>query len=193
MSDLGGGDVPLSFAEDETGGGKSADQPTKALDNSASGKQSTQSTTQPAAQEKQQKSSPTAGQQATKKPNTPPKLDKAKFVQYMDKHARKHSHGRCAAYVRKGLEAGGFNTAGHPADAKDYGPFLKKLGASSLPAKDQKFEKADIEVFAGNKAHPFGHVAAYDGKQWVSDFKQMHFSPYLKDTPPSTVYRFPGD
>ncbi len=176
--------------EDGSGGSEDAARViTDALLNSARANQSTRSASQPAAQEKQDPK-PTAGQQGTKVS----KLDKAKFVKYMDKHAKKASQGRCAAFVRRGLTAGGIDVTGHPVDAKDYGPFLEKRGASAIPANDHKYEKADIEVFGGNKAHPFGHVAVYDGKQWVSDFKQKHFSPYQKDTPPSRVYRFPdGD
>jgi hypothetical protein len=82
-------------------------------------------------------------------------------------------------------------TKGHPAEAKDYGPFLEKNGATVVSQDDYKPQKGDVAVFEGNDAHQHGHVEIYDGKQWVSDFKQNNFSPYTKDAPPSTVYRFP--
>jgi hypothetical protein len=53
-------------------------------------------------------------------------------------------------------------------------------------------QKGDIAVFEKNDKHEHGHVEAYDGKQWVSDFKQKNFSPYKSDTPSVTVYRLPG-
>ena len=36
------------------------------------------------------------------------------------------------------------------------------------------------------------HIAVYDGKQWVSDFKQRNMSPYAI-SPPSAIYRFPDN
>ena len=118
-------------------------------------------------------------------------IDKDKFVKYLDAHAKSRSHGKCAAAVRKGLEAGGMNTTGRPGDAKDYGPFLRKKGAEVVSRNSYSPEKGDIAVFEGNGAHPYGHIEAYDGKQWVSDFKQNNFNPYRINPTPSTLYRFP--
>jgi len=119
------------------------------------------------------------------------KLDKDKFVRSMDENANKAPQGKCALYCRKGLEAGGLDTTGHPTDGKDYGPFLEKHGASAVPENNYMPQKGDIVVFNGNEAHPHGHIAVYDGKHWVSDFKQNDISPYRKETPPKTIYRFP--
>jgi RHS repeat-associated protein len=130
-------------------------------------------------------------QQTQQNQQTSSKLDKDKVVNYMDEHAKSSSTGKCAAACRKGLEAGGLDTAGHPADAKDYGPFLTKHGAEAVSGDNYKPQKGDVAVFQGNDSHPHGHVEIYDGKQWVSDFKQKNFSPYKSDPPPSTVYRFP--
>lgn len=133
-----------------------------------------------------------AQQQNSDQQNTS-KLDKDKFVNYMDQNAKNKSTGFCAMACRKGLAAGGLNTSGHPADAKDYGPFLVKNGASVVPNKGYKPEKGDIVVFEGNKSHPYGHIEVYNGKGWVSDFKQHSMIPYRSDVPPHTVYRFPDD
>jgi RHS repeat-associated protein len=130
-------------------------------------------------------------QQTQQSQQSSSKLDKDKVVDYMDEHAKSSSTGKCAAACRKGLEAGGLDTAGHPADAKDYGPFLTKHGAEAVSGDHYKPQKGDVAVFQGNDSHPHGHVEIYDGKQWVSDFKQKNFSPYKSDSPPSTVYRFP--
>ena len=40
--------------------------------------------------------------------------------------------------------------------------------------------KGDISVLPQNHHSSFGHIAIYDGKQWVSDFKQK--SPYPNST-----------
>jgi hypothetical protein len=128
--------------------------------------------------------------QSTKKDG--PRLDKGKMMDYMDKHAYKKSQHQCGVAVRKGLEAGGLDTKGHPREAGDYGPFLEKLGGSPVPDGQKTPQKGDIAVFEKNDKHEHGHVEAYDGKQWVSDFKQKNFSPYKSDTPSVTVYRLPG-
>jgi hypothetical protein len=97
----------------------------------------------------------------------------------MDQHSNgtgKYS-GTCATACRRGLEAGGVNTKGHPVDAKDYGPFLLKLGASAVSKDSYKPQKGDIAVFEGGKGHERGHMQIYDGKQWVSDTKQPALSP----------------
>jgi hypothetical protein len=117
------------------------------------------------------------------------KLDKDKLVKWMDDHAETKSQGKCARYVREGLEAGGLNTDARPNLAKDYGPFLSKLGAFVL--QDSFTPQAgDLAVFEGTDDHPIGHVQVYDGKQWVSDFKQNGYNPYHDDTK-SKAYRFP--
>ena len=38
-------------------------------------------------------------------------------------------------------------------------------------------QRGDISVVPSNCKHPFGHIAVYNGKQWVSDFKQNHILP----------------
>ena len=37
--------------------------------------------------------------------------------------------------------------------------------------------KGDISVLPQNEHSSFGHIAIYDGKQWVSDFKQKSLYP----------------
>lgn len=72
------------------------------------------------AQQQNQNQTQTQAQQ--NQPNQPSSsnLDKDKLVNYMDKHANSSSQGKCAMACRKGFEAGGLDTTGHPVDAKDY-------------------------------------------------------------------------
>ena len=94
-------------------------------------------------------------------------IDKDAIANYADQHAEKGSLGKCAAYCRRAFEAGGVDTSGHSIDAKDWGPTLLKNGAVVVPQDGYSPQKADVAVFAGNDAHPIGHITVYDGKQWV--------------------------
>jgi len=120
-------------------------------------------------------------------------IDKDAITNYADQHAEPHSLGKCAAYCRRAFEAGGVDTSGHPIDAKDWGPTLLKNGAAVISPDGYTPQKADVAVFAGSDAHPYGHITIYDGKQWVSDFKQRNMSPYRSGTTPVTIYRFPDN
>ncbi len=120
-------------------------------------------------------------------------IDKDAITNYADQHAEPHSLGKCAAYCRRAFEAGGVDTSGHPIDAKDWGPTLLKNGAAVISPDGYTPQKADVAVFAGSDAHPYGHITIYDGKQWVSDFKQRNMSPYRSGTTPATIYRFPDN
>jgi hypothetical protein len=108
-------------------------------------------------------------------------FDKDKFASVLRKNSKPHSQRRCARAVRQALEAGGASTKGHPVDAKDYGPVLERNGfyvVSFTDAKNYVPIKGDVVVFAphpgGNSS---GHIQAYDGRGWVSDFTQRRFWP----------------
>ena len=120
-------------------------------------------------------------------------INKDAIANYADQHAEKGSLGKCAAYCRRAFEAGGVDTSGHPVDAKDWGPTLLKNGAAVVSPDGYAPQKADVAVFAGSDSHPYGHITVYDGKQWVSDFKQRNMSPYRTAAPPVTIYRFPDN
>jgi hypothetical protein len=85
--------------------------------------------------------------------------------------------GRCATYVRNALEAGGLNTSGHPALAKDWGPTLTRMGFQSVPVDSYTPQIGDVIVIQAIKGHVSGHVEIYDGKNWVSDFVQQTLWP----------------
>jgi len=141
----------------------------------------------------------TAATSSTATPEKPVALDKQKFAQQLDDQTPKgtKSGGKCATYVRKAMEAGGLDTSGHPVDAGNYGPLLTKLGAVRVAGTGDlsgyKHQIGDIAVFDINDTHQSGHIAGYDGHQWVSDWKQGTFIPYKDQShvPPYTIYRFP--
>lgn len=123
-------------------------------------------------------------------------LDTEKFAKHLRKNAGARSKRQCARYVRLALQAGGGLIRDQPADAKDYGPTLRRMGFSELKVEDPekfKFMKGDIVVIqpyiGGN---PSGHIAAFDGRVWISDFIQRDFwsgPTYREKRPIHAFYR----
>jgi hypothetical protein len=123
-----------------------------------------------------------------------------KFVTWLDENAFHESQGVCAMHIRIGLEAGGLDTTARPDQAKDYGPFLLKVGftqVSPIPPIDYAPNVGDIMVIqppSTSKKHA-GHIQTWGGKYWISDFKQKGVSApwpgksYADDKPPYAVYR----
>ena len=93
-------------------------------------------------------------------------------VDYLVRHAETHSKKRCARYVRLAIKAGGCPTFGQPPSACDYDLFLPDLGFEQVDASGYVPRRGDIVVFSAIKGHKHGHICMYDGKRWVSDFKQ---------------------
>lgn len=108
-------------------------------------------------------------------------FDKDKFAAHLRKNSKPHSQRRCARAVRQALEAGGASTKGHPVDAKEYGPTLESNGFYVVAFRDLKSYvpvKGDIVVFDPHPGgNPSGHILAYDGRGWISDFTQRRFWP----------------
>ena len=118
------------------------------------------------------------------------RLNQDAFVDFMNSHAHNSSQQRCAAAVRRGLEAGGLDLTGRPNLAKDYGPYLITLGFALVPAAGWTPIAGDIVVFDGNETHPSGHIAMYNGSRWISDFRQVNMVPYRSHVPPYNLYRY---
>ena len=119
-------------------------------------------------------------------------------VRTLNKNANSHSLGKCAKYVRLALEGGGFNTAGHPVDAKNYNHFLRVRGWQVV-STSQDFQplKGDIAVFRdfqGDKRyHSAGHIQMFNGNRWISDFRQNGFwagGDYRRHQPSFVILRF---
>ena len=124
------------------------------------------------------------------------RLDTDEFAKHLRKKAVKKSQGRCAFYVRLALQAGGARLGDHPTHAKDYGPTLRRIGFSEIVVADPdtyKFIKGDIVVIQPYPGgHKSGHIAAFDGTQWISDFPQRDFwggPHYRKHKPSHAFYR----
>jgi hypothetical protein len=80
-------------------------------------------------------------------------------------------------------------------DAKDYGRVLEKYGFKPLdptPGSTYSPMKGDIVVMQQTNQSKNGHIAIYNGTNWVSDFKQPDFWPgpsYRSEHPPYKIYR----
>jgi len=124
-------------------------------------------------------------------------LDTEKFVVHLRKNANKHSQGKCAKYVRLALQAGGGRVQNQPAHAKDYGPALRRMGFSELKVENPdayKFLKGDIVVIQPySDRSKSGHIAAFDGRVWISDFTQRDFwsGPGYREHKPSHAFYRP--
>ncbi|WP_374580587.1 hypothetical protein [Pseudoduganella sp.] len=118
------------------------------------------------------------------------------------KHLRGHAvggfgAGKCARWVRQALqEAGADIQPPYPALARNWGERLCLLGYREIPVKDPDafpFQSGDIVVLQPYKGgNPAGHIAGFDGKDWISDFIQRDFwcgPGYRKERPPYAVYR----
>lgn len=119
--------------------------------------------------------------------------NKQAALDQLAKQALAHSAGRCAEFVRKAVEAGGVKLVRH-VSAKDYGPSLAAVGFSVLTKGLGFYGAGDVVVIQPITGHPHGHMAMFDGKIWISDFKQYHGlypgPSYRNKKPAFTVYRY---
>jgi hypothetical protein len=111
-------------------------------------------------------------------------VDPSRFLSFLRSRALPlHGASTCARHVRQALEAAGFDSTGHPARAKDWGPTLFRMGFASINPFAYQAARGDVVVFEPELGHPNGHIQAFDGKSWISDFVQS------KGFWPSSAYR----
>lgn len=102
-----------------------------------------------------------------------------KATTYLTSHGRNHSKGWCAWYTMRALQAG--NCPAILLPAQWYSWFMPLVGFKQVSKTDYKPQAGDVVVFQKPKEwkdHIWGHVAMYNGEQWISDFKQKKMSPY---------------
>ncbi len=122
-----------------------------------------------------------------------------RFIASLNRRAGSIPQHECAKYVRMALEAGGADTSMRLGfgEAKDYDNVLKYNGfipIEIISEEDYGPQRGDIVIFqpypGGNRA---GHIQVWNGKEWVSDFKQPRkFWPdsrYEAAKKPFQVYR----
>ena len=111
--------------------------------------------------------------------------------------------GKCALFVRQALSAEGYTSLDkdHPVPAAAYGPFLTNIGFTSVAQNSQSNyspQVGDVAVIQppprNDPSEGNGHIAIYNGSQWVSDTRQSQMLPARAPTSPwqsslFTVYR----
>ncbi|HVA47124.1 MAG TPA: hypothetical protein VNH11_12220 [Pirellulales bacterium] len=132
--------------------------------------------------------------------------DVDKAIQHLrSKAGSPYGVGKCATFVREAIEAGGLTISRTGSGAaKDYGPRLTQAGFVAQMGAGTPYQTGDVAVIDGftkaaaqgiKKDHIDGHVAMYDGTQWISDFKQVGLSPYPgsdyeRAKPKIVIYRY---
>jgi hypothetical protein len=139
-------------------------------------------------------------------PDSVAKWDVDKAIAHLRANARPpYGIRKCAKFVREAIEAGGLRIPMVGSDlAKDYGLRLKLAGFLAQAATGPPYQKGDVAVIDGftsaaegiKNAHLEGHMAMYDGTQWISDYKQPGTRPYAgsafdKAKPRFVIYRYP--
>lgn len=112
-------------------------------------------------------------------------------AQYATKHAERKSVGLCTHYVRKALITGGIPLYyAFGAATKDYKHILPLLNFEMIGdnINDVKKKPGDIIVFQSHGGRKHGHIAMWNGKQWVSDFKQRSYIVHSDYNKPGTEY-----
>lgn len=100
------------------------------------------------------------------------------------------SKGQCAKSIRLALANGGIYIKPVPS-AKLLGPSLTQVGFVEIP-KTSSIIAGDIVVIEPHADGADGHSAMFDGKIWISDFKQQDIYPgasYLASKPNYKLYR----
>lgn len=102
--------------------------------------------------------------------------------------ARPSSNGYAAKHMKEALMKAGYQFKA-PAYPKDYpAQVLPSIGFVEIK-KSVPHQAGDIIVFGATSEFKGGHIQIFDGANWISDFVQESYSPYLTNTPSYTVWR----
>lgn len=120
-------------------------------------------------------------------------LDKLAAVATQNAQGRKAT-GKCALYVRKALQAAQLQSffAGGLGNANEMAKPLESMGWIAVGQNVTNVKKGDISIFMRTNTplgSKYGHIAIFNGSQWVSDFIQRSVQPNSKDNLTYTVYR----
>ena len=93
-----------------------------------------------------------------------------KATEHLTENALSRSHNCCAWFVMRAMQSGNCPSIILPAWAYRY--YLPMIGWDKVDTNSYIPQKGDICVFPYKKQHIFGHIAMWNGEQWISDFKQ---------------------
>ncbi len=117
-------------------------------------------------------------------------IDVNKAADYAKNHANSSSVGQCAKYVADALIYGGGFSFSRQSSAYMYhtNNILSNIGFSKIPKGTP--QKGDVYVENKTNTHPHGHIAIYDGNNWVSDFVQKSDNVHRSDPGTNYYYRY---
>lgn len=119
--------------------------------------------------------------------NLPASAKPVVAARYVRKNAKSGSIGKCARFVRMGLQAAGYKFNPKPSAYMYAEGTLSSAGFGQISTKTP-YQIGDIIVVGRSAKHIHGHICIWDGKNWVSDFVQRKWNPY--STPQSyTLWR----
>jgi hypothetical protein len=151
---------------------------------------------------------PNGGQWTDGNNNTEQEKNMNTAIEHINKIVEPTPKGRCANHVRRALNKGGFDVK-KPKDgrgyAKNFDKPLEDAGFDNIasnahpaiyPPEGYRPQAGDVVVMESYPAQtpPAGHMAIYDGRQWISDFRQREFWPgdsYRNYKPSYAIYRYP--
>ncbi|WP_416202710.1 hypothetical protein [Acinetobacter sp. ANC 3813] len=116
-------------------------------------------------------------------------FDLDKFVQKLDKVKARASSQRCARSIRIALQSAGAVFGSHPVAASDWGGTLAQIGFKQIQPEFDHPQEGDIYIIRRTNKHVYGHIAGFNGSQWVSDFKQKSYDVYKEDGLKYEYYR----
>lgn len=118
----------------------------------------------------------------------------AKATTHLTAHGRDKSIHCCAWYTMRALQAGGCPAIILPAQWYRY--FMPLVQFEEIEATGYTPQAGDVVVFERPKGRSWkkisqwwGHIAMYNGEQWISDFKQRRMNPY-RTAVPHRIYRY---
>ncbi|MFH7804432.1 CHAP domain-containing protein [Acinetobacter sp. A1-4-2] len=106
------------------------------------------------------------------------RIDISKFTDFLQSVSSTSSSQKCAKSIRLALESAGARFQSHPVAAADWGNTLMKIGYREINPKFDAPKEGDIYIIDRTGKHVYGHIAGFNGKQWVSDFKQRSYDVY---------------
>ncbi|NNG75275.1 peptidoglycan amidohydrolase family protein [Acinetobacter terrae] len=118
-----------------------------------------------------------------------PYLDVRKFTQKLHSMSSASSTKKCARSIRIALQSAGARIVNHPVAAADWGNTLQTIGYKKINPSFNNPKEGDIYIIHRTQKHVYGHIAAYTGRQWVSDFRQNSHAVYKNDQVSYTYYR----
>ena len=111
-------------------------------------------------------------------------------IQHLMDNAEPKSTKNCGTYVANALEAGGFVFTRQKLAYQYWSnEILTGIGYYEIN-KSSSYEKGDITVTENNEDHPEGHIAMWNGTNWISDFVQKSEYVYNSNQPPIHYYRY---